>query len=173
MGLIGRIVGGPAATAAFASAAREVAEVFVPSATRGMELAAEARRAALDAQREEFQHSGSGGFDRFVNGLNRLPRPMLALGTLGLFAYAMADPAGFAERMQGLAHVPEPLWWLLGAIVGFYFGAREAHYFRARRTGGPPPAAAAPGDRPAPAPAAAGEEEENAALAEWRAQARG
>jgi hypothetical protein len=28
--------------------------------------------------------------------------------------------------------VPEPLWWLLGAVVAFYFGAREAHYFRAR-----------------------------------------
>jgi hypothetical protein len=26
--------------------------------------------------------------------------------------------------------VPEPLWWLLGAIVSFYFGARELHYLR-------------------------------------------
>jgi len=26
--------------------------------------------------------------------------------------------------MAGLALVPEPLWWLLGAIVSFYFGAR-------------------------------------------------
>ena len=34
--------------------------------------------------------------------------------------------------MQGLALVPEPLWWLMGAIVSFYFGAREAHYFRHR-----------------------------------------
>ncbi|WP_422385854.1 3TM-type holin [Paracoccus tegillarcae] len=31
-----------------------------------------------------------------------------------------------------LSLVPEPLWWLLGAIVSFYFGAREAHYFRNR-----------------------------------------
>jgi len=27
-------------------------------------------------------------------------------------------------RTQGLALVPDPLWWLLGAIVSFYFGAR-------------------------------------------------
>jgi len=27
--------------------------------------------------------------------------------------------------MAGLATVPEPLWWLLGAIVSFYFGARH------------------------------------------------
>lgn len=31
----------------------------------------------------------------------------------------------FAARMQGIALVPEPLWWLLGVIVSFYFGARH------------------------------------------------
>jgi hypothetical protein len=36
----------------------------------------------------------------------------------------MVDPVWFASRMQGVALVPEPLWWLLGAIVSFYFGAR-------------------------------------------------
>ncbi len=47
------------------------------------------------------------------------------LGTLGLFVTAMVDPLWFAERMQGIALVPEPLWWLLGVIVSFYFGARH------------------------------------------------
>ena len=37
----------------------------------------------------------------------------------------MVDPIWFATRMQGVALVPEPLWWLLGAIVSFYFGARH------------------------------------------------
>jgi hypothetical protein len=32
--------------------------------------------------------------------------------------------------MAGLGYIPDPLWWLLGAIVSFYFGAREMHYFR-------------------------------------------
>jgi hypothetical protein len=36
----------------------------------------------------------------------------------------MVDPIWFAARMQGIALVPEPLWWLLGVIVSFYFGAR-------------------------------------------------
>jgi len=44
-----------------------------------------------------------------------------------------ADPISFAERMVGLELVPDPLWWLLGAIVSFYFGARELHYFREKR----------------------------------------
>jgi hypothetical protein len=73
----------------------------------------------------EFQRPPKGMFDRFMDGLNRLPRPALALGTLGLFAAAMIDPIWFSARMQGIALVPEPLWWLLGVIVSFYFGARH------------------------------------------------
>ncbi len=164
MGLIGRIIGGPAATSALASAATNVAEVFVPNATKRMELSHEAYIAALDEHGEEFKHVRPGLFDRVVNGLNRLPRPMLAMGTLGLFTYAMVEPIGFATRMQGLAYVPEPLWWLLGAIVSFYFGAREAHYFRSRDARALPQ----PGARPQ-----TDESEQNAALAEWRAQSEG
>lgn len=158
MGLISSVLGAPAATTALGQAATGVAEVFVPNATRKMQAAHDAYIAALGEFGSEFEAVGDGWFDRFVNGLNRLPRPMLALGTLGLFAYAMADPEGFSRRMVGLNQVPEPLWWLLAAIVGFYFGAREAHYFR---TGGPPRRVAAA----APAPEDVGN---NPALQEWQ-----
>lgn len=127
-----------------------------PDATRQMELGHSAFLASQDALEAEYRHARAGWFDRFVNGLNRLPRPMLALGTLGLFVYAMAEPVGFAARMQGLAHVPEPLWWLLGAIVAFYFGARETHYLREHRPVGP-----AHDPLPAPPPT-------NPALLDWR-----
>lgn len=172
MGLISRLIGGPSATSALGQAATGVAEVFVPNATKAMQAAEEAYLAALGEYGAEFQYARAGSFDRFVNGLNRLPRPMLALGTLGLFVYAMADPDGFSRRMIGLDHVPEPLWWLLAAIVGFYFGARETHYLRTRpkRRGGALPGLVArpePDLRPQPAPAA------NPALAEWRARDRG
>lgn len=80
---------------------------------------------ALEQFASEFAHRDRCAFDRFMDGVNRIPRPAMALGTLGLFTAAMVDPVWFAARMQGLAYVPEPLWWLLGAIVGFYFGARH------------------------------------------------
>ena len=86
--------------------------------------------AALSQLGAEFQQERASWFDIAIDGINRLPRPMLAMGTLGLFVYSMADPIGFASRMQGLVLVPDQLWWLLGAIVSFYFGARELHYFR-------------------------------------------
>jgi hypothetical protein len=137
MGMIGKLVGAPAAVTALGQAAEGLAEVFVPSATRRMELSAEAQMAALRQLGEEYQHPALSWFDRAVNGLNRLPRPLLAFGTLGLFIYAMVDPVAFATRMVGLNAVPEPLWWLLGAIVAFYFGARETHYFRTRGVSSP------------------------------------
>lgn len=148
MGVIERLVGGGAA--AVGGAVTDVAEVFRANATKRLELEHEAFEAALDQQKAEFSHAGSTWFDRVINGLNRLPRPLLALGTLGLFSYAMVDPVRFAARMEGLGYVPEPLWWLLGAIVSFYFGARELHYRRAR----PRRASAPAGDR-------------NAALSAW------
>jgi 2-octaprenyl-6-methoxyphenol hydroxylase len=108
MGMIARVLGGPGAVTALGQAARGVAEVFTPNATRGLELSHESGQAALAQYGAEFVQAPQGWFDHLVNGLNRLPRPMLALGTLGLFVYAMAEPEGFGRRMVGLALVPEP-----------------------------------------------------------------
>jgi Holin of 3TMs, for gene-transfer release len=149
MGLIGKVIGGPAAVSALGDAAKGLAEVFTPSATRRMELSAEAQMAALRQLGEEYGLPSTVWFDRAVNGLNRLPRPLLAFGTIGLFIYAMVDPVRFAARMVGLNAVPEPLWWLLGAVVAFYFGARESYYFRGRTTIPTPATPRASDDNPA------------------------
>lgn len=107
---------------------RETAEVFRENAEASAVRSTTLQTHALTQHGKEFSHPQKGGFDQFMDGINRLPRPMLAFGTLGLFVTAMVDPIWFATRMQGLALVPEPLWWLLGAIVSFYFGAR--HQFK-------------------------------------------
>jgi hypothetical protein len=107
------------------NAIRETLEVFRGNAEAGEAREAAYRAAALTQFSGEFALDRKGIFDRFVDGLNRLPRPALALGTLGLIISAMVDPIWFAARMQGIALVPEPLWWLMGAIVSFYFGARQ------------------------------------------------
>lgn len=132
MGMIDRFLGSSAAVTSVANAATGVAEVFRENATRKMELDEEAYARAMAQLTGEFAAAPRGWFDGLMNGLNRLPRPMMTMGTVGLFVYAMAEPVGFGLRMQNLNLVPEPLWWLLGAIISFYFGAREAHYFRAR-----------------------------------------
>ncbi len=132
MAVIGRILGLGRAAEQIGGAVGNVAEVFVGNRAE-REAADHARQVqALEQFGSEFTTVGSGRFDRFVNGLNRLPRPLMTLGTLGLFVHAMVDPDSFSSRMTGLARVPDQMWWLLGVIVSFYFGAREMHHRRAR-----------------------------------------
>ena len=100
-------------------------EVFRENTEAKAKREADLSHAALAQFSAEFAVPRRGLFDRLMDALNRVPRPALALGTLGLFVAAMVDPIWFAERMQGVALVPEPLWWLMGAIVSFYFGARH------------------------------------------------
>ena len=107
------------------NAVAETVEVFRENAEAGAARSADYQARALEQFAAEFVVERKGWFDRFMDGLNRVPRPALALGTLGLFVAAMFDPIWFASRMQGIALVPEPLWWLLGVIVSFYFGARH------------------------------------------------
>ena len=63
-------------------------------------------------------------YDRVMDALNRLPRPLMALGTLAIFAAALTSPDWFAGRMDALAAMPEGLWWLIGAVISLYFGSR-------------------------------------------------
>lgn len=135
MGMMTAILGAGGAAREIGAAVGGVAEVFVGN--KAEREVAESREAvaAVTEFGAEFARTPSGWFDSLVDGMNRLPRPLLTLGTLGLFVYAMAAPAGFSLRMHGLDAVPEPLWWLLGAIVSFYFGARELHHQRNRTIG--------------------------------------
>jgi hypothetical protein len=103
----------------------ETAEVFRENAENAGERSATVQTEVLRQFAAEFSKSRQSTFDAFIDGLNRLPRPMMALGTLALLGASMYDPIWFSGRMQGLSLVPEPMWWLMGAIVSFYFGARH------------------------------------------------
>ncbi|MFT7107347.1 MAG: hypothetical protein ACJAVT_001870 [Yoonia sp.] len=82
-------------------------------------------RASLQQLAAGFAHPMRGAFDWIVDGLNCLPHHVLASGTIWLFVSATRTPAEFVRGMQGLALVPEPLWWLMGTTVSFYFGMRH------------------------------------------------
>jgi hypothetical protein len=106
----------------------ETAQVFRENAEGAAVRQASIQTQSMQQFVSEFTVQRQGGFDRFMDALNRLPRPLLAFGTIGLFVVAMSDPVWFSTRMQGISLVPDPLWWLMGAIVSFYFGARhQAH----------------------------------------------
>ena len=82
--------------------------------------------------------AGKAGYDHLIDAMNRLPRPLLALGTLGVFIVAGINPTWFEAQMQALNAMPQPLWWLLGAVLTMFFGSREAHYMRQTPPQNPP-----------------------------------
>lgn len=122
MGLVNGVVG--ALMGGAPNVIRDAAEVFRVNAEESDKRNYELQRAVLEEFAHEFSQPRRTIFDTVIDGMNRLPRPLMALGTIGLASSAMVDPVWFASRMQGIALVPEPLWWLIGAIISFYFGAR-------------------------------------------------
>ncbi|MEM9786913.1 MAG: holin family protein [Pseudomonadota bacterium] len=148
----------------------ETAEVFRENAEKGAARAADAKSESLQQFAAEFIHPRRGIFDRIVDGLNRLPRPLLALGTIWLFVMAMREPDTFVAGMEGIALVPEPLWWLMGAIVSFYFGARhQAKAQEFQRSVARTLAVADRATRPVAPKAPKPPQSVNAALADWQA----
>lgn len=87
---------------------RETAEVFRENAESRAVRGHDSQKTALAQMQAEFYGQHRGWFDRLMDGVNRIPRPALALGTLGLLMSAMTDPIWFAERMRGLHWCPSP-----------------------------------------------------------------
>ncbi len=55
-----------------------------------------------------------GLFDRFVNGVNRLGRPLLLIGVILFFAWGIMDPVGFVTVMEAFGKTPE---WITTAVL--------------------------------------------------------
>ena len=81
--------------------------------------------ASLEQFAAEFKSKRtSTGWDSCVDGRNRLPRPLITLGILGLFVLAPADPLRFLEIARAYQIMPDGFWALLSIITAFYFGGR-------------------------------------------------
>lgn len=113
------------------SAVEKVAGVFVENREAGAQRTHEAHMGAQGQFAAEF--GGRGPFNQLMDGINRIPRPAIALGTLYFFYLAMYEPLRFQEAMVGLALVPDYMWVILGTIITFYFGGRLLHYNRKMR----------------------------------------
>lgn len=72
-------------------------------------------------------------WDSLIDGLNRLPRPVMVTLIIYYFVTAYVDPVQFQQINVALDTVPEPMWYVLSALVGFYFAARELHKHRSTK----------------------------------------
>jgi hypothetical protein len=111
--------------------ARELIEVFGWSA--GSESRRHSRDLALSGHDLTSLEQFAGEFqprttrtrwDSFIDGLNRVPRPLITLGVLAFFLLAPLDPLRFAQIARAYELMPEGFWALLSIIVAFYFGGR-------------------------------------------------
>ena len=116
----------------FLRPAKELVEVFKPNAEKKavrehqerLELSKQDLM-SLQQFADEFKSKRtSTAWDSFVDGLNRLPRPLITLGILGLFVLAPADPIRFLEIARAYQIMPDGFWALLSIIIAFYFGGR-------------------------------------------------
>jgi hypothetical protein len=112
--------------------AKELVEVFKPNAEQQAERG-HVERMALSAQdlaslqqfaAEFHPREQRTWWDSFMDGLNRLPRPLMTLGILGFFVLAPLDPLRFMQIATAYEMMPDGFWALLGIVVAFYFGGR-------------------------------------------------
>jgi len=102
----------------------QVAGAFRPNAENEAQRAADARTAAMGQLAAEFGAPGGGIIRSVANGLNSLVRPLLVLLIFWPIIETRTDPETAAKTWAALAIVPESYWWLVGAVVTFYFGGR-------------------------------------------------
>ena len=111
---------------------KEVAEVFVENKEkRGQrshkEKLADVTRDMASLQQfsaEFYKRQNRTWWDSFIDGLNRLPRPLITIAILSFFVLAPLDPIKFLEIAKAYELIPSGYWALLSIIVGFYFGGR-------------------------------------------------
>ena len=112
--------------------AKELIEVFKPNAemeaARGHEetmALSEQDLASLQQFAAEFHgRERRTWWDSLVDGLNRLPRPLITLGILAFFVLAPLEPVRFLEVAKVYEIMPDGFWALLSVVVAFYFGGR-------------------------------------------------
>jgi hypothetical protein len=128
LGSLAKLFGGN-----IASGVNRLVETIWGSAEKDAVRRARRRRDSTDQFAAEFRRlENRTWWDALVDGLNRLPRPVLVFLVLGYFGLAYVDPTEFQVLNTALDGVPDEAWFLLGAIVTFYFGARELEKNRSK-----------------------------------------
>lgn len=82
--------------------------------------------AGLQAYSKEFApRQNRTMWDSLWDGLNRMPRPLIVVAVFSYFGLAYANPNEFQILNVALDTVPENMWYVMSAIVSFYFMSRE------------------------------------------------
>lgn len=102
----------------------EIIEALRPNAEALSQRGNDLDAATLAQLTAEFARPSRTWFDSIIDGLNRLPRPVITLGMIYVLVLAVHDPIRAAEVFTALAIIPSALWVLMSIVVTFFFGGR-------------------------------------------------
>jgi len=109
--------------------AERVSGIWMPNSEKGAQRSHVSDMAVLEQFSKEFRDmKARTGWDSLVDGLNRLPRPLMALAIVAMFVLAPVDPVRFHQIALAYEAMPEGFWLLLSVIVSFYFGGKMQLY---------------------------------------------
>lgn len=97
--------------------------------------AADERAAVYSQFAAEFGHSKT-WWDSFIDGVNRLPRPLMTFGIIFMFVYCWVNPLGFINGATALQAMPKEGWYILGIVVSFWFAGKLPKDFGKLNYGG-------------------------------------
>lgn len=98
-------------------------EVFRPNAEAASARSHEYDLEVLRKYAAEFTQP-VGRWDSFVNGLNRLPRPLFALFAAWLLVLPALNPVEALDVAKAYGLMPDGYWYLVLGVLAFYFGGR-------------------------------------------------
>lgn len=113
------------AVSGIGNAVSSVARVFVGDKSQRDQMRGAENMATYGQFAAEFQVQNRTWFDSLIDGINRIPRPAIVFLVIAYFVTAYIDPIEFQKVNVALDSVPDDMWLVLSAIVGFYFVARE------------------------------------------------
>lgn len=64
-------------------------------------------------------------FNALIDGVNRLPRPMIIFMIIWYISLSVRSPYDFQAINLSLETIPDPIWQIIFAIISFLFVARE------------------------------------------------
>lgn len=92
--------------------------------------------AAIQSAAAEFApRANRTRWDSFIDGLNRLPRPLLAFMVIAVLVWAPLDPIGFARVMTAYGLIPEWLVIVIGQVILLFCGGRMLERWPGRLAG--------------------------------------
>jgi hypothetical protein len=102
----------------------EIIEALRPNAEAAAQRGYDLDAAVMSQFAAEFSQPRKGWFDQLVDGLNRLPRPLMTFGVFVILMLPVYDIVLATEVFTAWSIIPGPVWAVFGVIVTFFFGGR-------------------------------------------------